>query len=249
MYKGYKGSFYFYEVGGKIRDEILGIESKDIDYVAVPNPERFVKDTSIDDVFNILVEDLKLKRYEIYLITPRCYTIRAKMPASAIVADFVLARHEIGYKEGTREPISVVGTLEQDLARRDFTVNAMAKDLLTGKIIDPFGGLEDIKNKILKTPIDGSITFSDDPLRLLRVIRFAITKGFSIDHNIQRMLHSFDYEERFGVVSEERIREELHKCFKYNTSKTLSYLIEFGKLRNYIFTKTNLWLKPTNEKA
>jgi poly(A) polymerase len=244
----YKGSFHFYEVGGKIRDELLGIESKDIDYVAVPNFDRITKNSSVEDVFNLLVEDIKLRGYEIYLITPRAYTIRAKMAAGVLIADFVLARREIGYEEGTRTPIVVPGTLEEDLARRDFTVNAMAKDPLTGNIIDPFGGQEDIKKKLLRTPIDGSITFSDDPLRLLRAVRFAITKGFEIDYNIQRMLHSFNYEERFGVVSEERIREELYKCFKYNTNRTLNYLLEFGKLRNYIFTKTNLWLKPTNEK-
>lgn len=245
----YKGSFQFYEVGGKIRDEILGIESKDIDYVAVPNPERFAKDTSINNVFDLLVQDIKLRGYEIYLITPRAYTIRAKMGSIGVVADFVLARHEIGYKEGTREPICVAGTLEQDLARRDFTVNAIAKDPLTGKYIDPFNGIEDIQKKLLVTPIKGEVTFSDDPLRLLRAIRFAITKEFTISAPITQHLLYFDYEEKFGVVSEERIREELYKCFKHDTRKTIQYLSSYVNLRDYIFTKTNLWLKPTNEKA
>lgn len=245
----YKGSFHFYEVGGRIRDQLLGLESKDIDYVAVPNPDRITKNTTADQAFNLLVEDIKLRGYEIYLITPGAYTIRAKMAAGAIVADFVLARKEIGYIYGTRTPIVMPGTLEEDLARRDFTVNAIAKDPLTGQLIDPFGGQQDIKKKLLRTPIDGSITFSDDPLRLLRAIRFAITKGFEIEHNIQRMLHSFDYHNRFSVVSEERIREELYKCFKFDTLRTLNYLTEFSKLRNHIFEKTNLWLKPTNEKS
>jgi poly(A) polymerase len=245
----YKGLFRFYEVGGRVRDQLLGVDSKDIDYVAVPDLEKLTKNSSIENVFQLLVEDIKLRGYEIYLITPRAYTIRAKMGSvGSLVVDFVLARKEIGYVEGTRDPIVVPGTLKEDLARRDFTVNAIAKDVLTGTLIDPFNGQEDIKEKILRTPIDGSITFSDDPLRLLRSVRFAITKRFEIDHNIQRMLHDFNYEERFNIVSEERIREELYKCFKHDTARTLDYLTEFSALKSYIFKKTNLWLKPTNEK-
>ena|ERR1700749_4297292 len=245
----YKGTFLFYEVGGKVRDELLGIESKDIDYVAVPNPERITKSTTIEQVFNLLVEDVKQRGFEIYLITPRAYTIRAKMAAGAVVADFVLARKEIGYIYGTRIPVVVPGTLIDDLERRDFTVNAMAKDPLNGHIIDPFGGREHIEQKILVTPIKGEVTFSDDPLRLLRAIRFAITKGFEISKNIQIQLNTFDYDAKFHVVSEERIREELYKCFKANTLKTMQYLGQYDRLAKYIFTKTNLWLKPTNEKA
>lgn len=245
----YKGIFRYYEVGGHVRDRLLGVDSKDIDYVAVPDFEKLTKNSSIENVFDLLVEDIKLRGYEIYLITPRAYTIRAKMAAGALVVDFVLARKETGYVEGTRDPIVVPGTLQDDLARRDFTVNAIARDVLTGELIDPFKGQEDIKKKLLRTPIDGSITFSDDPLRLLRAVRFAITKGFSIDHNIQRMLHSFDYYNKFDVVSEERIREELYKCFTFDTLRTLNYLSEFSKLRNHIFEQTNLWLKPTSEKS
>lgn len=245
----YKGSFRFYEVGGKIRDELLGLESKDIDYVAVPNEDRITKNTSAEEAFNLLVEDIKLRGYEIYLITPRAYTIRAKMAAGAVVADFVLARKEIGYVKGTREPIVVPGTLHDDLARRDFTVNAIAKCTLTGDYIDPFEGQWDIKAKLLRTPIKGEITFDDDPLRLLRAIRFAVTKGFSISSDIQGLLTNFDYNKKFHVVSEERIREELYKSFKYDTIATLKWLESFPEIREYIFTKTNLWLKPTNEKA
>lgn len=245
----YKGTFRFYEVGGKVRDEILGITSKDIDYVAVANDERLTKNTSAEQAFELLVEDIKKRGYEIYLITPRAYTIRAKMGSTGIVADFVLARKEIGYEEGTRTPIVQPGSLYDDLHRRDFTVNAIAKDSLTGKYIDPFGGINDIEQKILKTPINGEITFADDPLRLLRAIRFAITKKFEISANIQLILNTFDYDTKFHVVSEERIREELYKCFTANTLKTLYYLNQYDRLAKYIFTKTNLWLKPTNEKA
>jgi poly(A) polymerase len=244
----YKGIFRFYEVGGHVRDRLLGVDSKDIDYVAVPNFEKLTKNSSIENVFDLLVEDIKMRGYEIYLITPRAFTIRAKMVAGAVVADFVLARKETGYVEGTRDPIVVPGTLHDDLARRDFTINAMARCTLTGDVIDPFDGQWDIKAKLLRTPIKGEITFADDPLRLLRAIRFAVTKGFSISSDIQGLLDKFDYNNKFHVVSEERIREELYKCFRHNAIETMNLLNIFDKLRDYIFTKTNLWLKPTNEK-
>lgn len=241
--------FTFYEVGGKVRDELLGLQSKDIDYVVVAKT-HIIERYSIIDIFIIFSQYLKEKGYQIFLETPSCYTIRAKFPKGhlheGIVADFVLARKEIGYKEGTREPIVVPGTLFDDLQRRDFTVNAIAKDL-NGVLYDPFNGQEDLKNKILKTPISGDITFSDDPLRLLRAIRFAITKGFKIGLDIDQFILNFDYENKFNVVSEERIREELYKCFRFNTNLTLTFLNSYLPLRNYIFNKTNLWLKPTNE--
>jgi tRNA nucleotidyltransferase/poly(A) polymerase len=239
--------FTFYEVGGKVRDELLGLKSKDIDYTAVPNNPTV--DTSVDSWFTRLCGYLKEQGYDVFLETPDCYTIRAKFPLGhkheGTVADFVLARKEIAYEVGTRKPVVVPGTLEDDLMRRDFTVNAIAKDS-SGKLIDPFNGIGDLDDRILRTPISGDITFEDDPLRLLRAIRFAVTKGFMIDRSIEHIIQTFDYKNKFSVVSTERIREELTKAFKANTILTLAYLDMYKNLRNYIF-KTGLWLKPTNE--
>jgi poly(A) polymerase len=243
--------FKFYEVGGKVRDELLGLKSKDYDYVVVPDLEKMTKGTSMENIFDLLIEYLKLEGYMIFLTTPRMFTIRARFPTghknSGITADFVIARKEIGYKEGTREPIIVPGTLYDDLQRRDFTVNAIAKDIETGQYIDYFGGAADLDLGFLRTPIDANITFADDPLRLLRAIRFEVTKDLVIDIDIQNILWGFDYESKFHVVSEERIREELYKCFKYNTLETMKILSNFPELRDYIFQNTKLWLKPTNE--
>lgn len=242
--------FTFYEVGGKVRDELLGLQSKDIDYVAVVDDILLNTDTRINKWFNALEVFLVQQGYQIFLSTPEMYTIRAKFPKGHknknIVADFVLARKEIGYKEDTREPIVIPGTLLDDLHRRDFTVNAIAK-AEDGTLIDPFDGQKHIKEMVLHTPISGDITFDDDPLRLLRAIRFNITKGFSLDSNIYNFILNFNYMDKFHVVSEERIREELFKCFKHDTLRTLKVLNWFAGLREYIFTKTNLWLKPTNE--
>ena len=241
--------FKFYEVGGKVRDEILGLKSKDVDYVAVPSDGLLIDVSSADDMFDILETYLKEEGFEIFLSTPDCFTVRAKFPKDhkySGVADFVMARKEIGYVEGTRTPIVVPGTLYDDLERRDFTLNAMAKDD-DGNIIDPFNGMKDLKDGILRTPLTTKDTFNDDPLRILRAIRFSITKGFTIPATMALTMESYNYEDKMGVVSLERIREELIKCFKHNTIETLRVLNEFPTLRDYIFKNNILWLKPTTE--
>ena len=241
--------FNFYEVGGKIRDEFLGLPNKDVDYVAVPSEELLLKFTQASDMFNILDEYLMSKNFEIFLRTPDCYTIRAKFPKDheySGVADFVMARKEIGYIPNTRTPIVVPGTLYDDLSRRDATVNALAKDR-DGNIIDFFNGLDDLKKGLIKTPLDCKITIEDDPLRILRYLRFSITKGFTIDEELEFEMFHYDYELKMCVVSNQRIRDELFKCFKHDTLKTIKLLTKFEKLRDYVFTHTDLWLKPTNE--
>ena len=241
--------FRFYEVGGKVRDEILGLVSKDVDYVAVPSEDLLKDVSSAHTMFGVLEGYLKSEGFEIFLVTPDCFTIRAKFPKDHKyqgVADFVMARKEVGYIPGTRQPMVVPGTLYDDLERRDFTLNALAKDD-DGKIIDFFNGMEDLKNGILKTPLDCRVTFDDDPLRILRAIRFSITKGFKMSAKMALVIQYYNYLERMPVVSAERIREELFKCFKHDTYETIQMLNEFPTLKYYIFKNTSLWLKPTME--
>ena len=240
--------FKFFEVGGKIRDEILGLQSKDVDYVAVPSDTLLEKYKSAHEMFVVLETFLLNEKFEIFLSTPDCFTIRAKFPKDHKyqgVADFVMARKEIGYVEGTRTPIVVPGTLKDDLERRDFTVNAMAKGE-DGKIIDLFDGMNDLKRMVLITPLPPEQTFNDDPLRVLRAVRFAITKGFSLKF-LDYYINNYDYENKMGVVSSERIREELFKCFKHDTMGTLDMLNDYPTLKRYIFENKLMWLKPTME--
>lgn len=243
--------FNFYEVGGCVRDEIMGLKSKDIDHVAVADDELFDKTSNAEEIFYVLQNYLEKSNYHIWSVTEDCFTIRAKFPDNhknkGLTADFVLARKEVGYYPGTRRPIIVAGTLDDDLRRRDFTVNAIAKTE-NGVLYDPFGGIEHIKQKILITPLPVSQTFNDDPLRILRAIRFNITKRFDISHDMQQTIMNYDYNNLMPVVSEERIREELYKCFKHDTLMTMGVLCDFPKLSRYIFDNTKLWLKPTNEK-
>lgn len=226
----------------------MGLDSKDIDFVFVISDLSSVK--GVEGGFKMMESYMIENGYTIFLSTPDCYTIRAKFPSdhkySGMVADFVLARKEVGYYPGTRKPILELGTLYDDLIRRDFTLNAMAEDE-DGVIIDLFGGKKDLEDKILKTPLNCFTTFNDDPLRILRAIRFSITKGFQLSSEIHFAIHQYDYEDKMSVVSGERIREELLKCFKSDTYKTLELLNKYFRLRDYIFTKTELWLKPTFE--
>lgn len=243
--------FKFYEVGGCVRDEIMGLKSKDIDYTVVADEQLLYRTTSPGEIFLILEAYLEEKGYHIWLSTPDCFTIRAKFPPdhknAGITADFVLARKEVGYIPGTRKPQVIAGTLHDDLERRDFTCNAIAKDE-DGKLIDPFDGQWSIRNRTLRTPLECNVTFNDDPLRILRAIRFSVTKNMHIPISMGSAILNYDYYGKMSVVSEERIREELYKALKHDTIGTLEKLEFFKPLRDYIFTKTKLWLKPTNEK-
>jgi tRNA nucleotidyltransferase/poly(A) polymerase len=245
--------FKFYEVGGCVRDEILGLKSKDIDYVAVPSDGLLKDVTSAYDMFIILKSYLTEEEFELFLVTPDCFTIRAKFPKGHKyqgVADFVMARKEIGYIPDTRQPIIIPGTLYDDLERRDFTLNALAKDD-NGKIIDYFDGMWALENKILLTPLDAKVTMMDDPLRLLRAFRFSITKGFTISPRIwETCLMDGIVEKLDKVVSQERIRDEVFKMMKHDTLKTLELFERIRLVNPNILTimfGKGIWLKPTNE--
>jgi poly(A) polymerase len=235
-----------YKVGGCVRDRLLGLESKDIDFTFVCEDSQTVEGGWIE-----MTSWMKAQGFEIFLETPSCFTIRAKFPKdhqyAGMVADFVMARKEVGYIPGTRKPVLEIGTLEDDLIRRDFTLNALAEDEY-GNVIDLFGGVDDLRRGYLRTPLDCKVTFDDDPLRILRAIRFCITKGFYMGAYMDGVIQGYDYETKMKVVSIERIREELLKCFKHDTINTLRVLHEYPSLRNYIFANNILWLKPTFEK-
>ena len=232
------------EIGGSVRDAYLGIESKDKDFVVVPTVV-----STIDLAWLEMKYFLQEQKYEIFLETPSCYTIRAKFPKEhlheGLVADFVLARKELGYYPNTRQPILAPGTIEDDVWRRDFTINTLYID--KGQIVDlTKRGIEDLKLRIIDTPLDPYVTFADDPLRIFRAIRFAITKKFNLSDRVSDAIYTQTHD--FSTVSVERIREELFKCFKANTQRTLYFLNRYPQLQEYAFDEKGLWLKPTTEK-
>jgi len=239
-----------FEVGGCVRDELLGVHTNDIDFTFV------VDDTtkSIDEGWEQMVHYLKDENFTIFLETKDCFTIRAKFPEGhqneGLVADFVMARKEVGYIPNTRKPILEIGTLRDDLIRRDFTLNAMAKDI-DGNIIDLFNGRTHLEAKTLITPIDPVKTFMDDPLRMIRALRFSITKGFTISPGVWKAIFTPGLIDKLDeVVSSERIQAELTKMFKHDTVATLRLLNKIDKreprLLEIIFGG-GIWLLPTTK--
>ena len=193
-----------YMVGGCVRDEILGLLPKDIDLVIdYPNGSDIFVDFLKDNFSNICSGFTKYPKYGTSKFT-LCFDTD-----SFIDIECVIPRVE-SYDNCFRKPSSVqYSTIEEDALRRDFCCNALYKNIITDEIIDPTNrGLEDIKNKILRTPLDPIQTFKDDPLRMLRAIRFYCNKSFEIDPEVLKNLKP--NKEFFGL-SKERIRDEFEK--------------------------------------
>ncbi len=187
-----------YLIGGFVRDIFLERSSKDIDVVAIGK--------GID-----LAEKVKDKLGEEAHLSVFKNFGTAQLKFSEFEIEFVGARKE-SYNRNSRKPIVENGTLEDDQNRRDFTINALAIGLSKnnyGKLLDPFNGLEDLKNKIIKTPLAPDITYSDDPLRMMRAIRFATQLNFIIEKNSLEAIGK--NKERISIVSKERISDELNK--------------------------------------
>ena len=188
-----------YLVGGFVRDHLLGRgKSKDIDIVAVGSGIELAKAVQKELLGAQAVQIFK--SYGTAMVKWRDITL-----------EFVGARKE-SYAKDSRNPQITEGTLEDDQNRRDFTINALAVSLNAndkGSLIDPFNGLEDLQNGIIRTPMEPGITYSDDPLRMLRAIRFATQLNFKIEKQsldaIQKNSH------RIEIISKERIVEEVHK--------------------------------------
>jgi tRNA nucleotidyltransferase/poly(A) polymerase len=232
-------AFTYYKIGGCIRDELLGLKPNDTDYVAVCD-DCFLP---VELVFDELLNDIAL-RGKIFLVKRDCFTIRAKLGKEAV--DIVLARKELGYTETSRVPASVPGSLGDDLARRDFTVNALARHP-NGNVIDHFDGIEHLEAKLL-VPIGGADrSLTDDPLRVLRAMRLCITKGFTMDADLQTTIacRFGGWEEAWKAkLSRERIENELKLCFKHDTLATLFWLAEL-RLNELCFSN-GTWLMPTS---
>jgi len=189
-----------YVIGGFVRDLLLDRkrENYDIDIVTVGSGISLARDvaSAINPKLNVSV----FKNFG-----------TAMFKFDNIDFEFVGARKE-SYRSDSRKPIVEDGTLEDDQKRRDFTINALALSLNKdrfGELLDPFGGLDDLANKIIRTPLEPGITFSDDPLRMMRAIRFATQLGFIIEDKTLEAIT--EQAERIKIVSMERVVDELNK--------------------------------------
>lgn len=185
-----------YIVGGYVRDIILDRPNKDIDFVVVGSGIAFAEKVAH-----------KMNRKAAYF--KNFGTAQIKCETAEL--EFVGARKE-SYQRDSRKPIVEEGSLQDDQNRRDFTINAMAIAINKnnfGTLIDPFNGIDDIKKQIIRTPLDADITYSDDPLRMMRAIRFATQLGFTIEENSWQSI--VRNKERLKIISMERIMEEFNK--------------------------------------
>ncbi len=213
-------------IGGYVRDQLLNRETKDIDIVAIGSGIDFAKKTA---------KKLKSSPVKVFKSFGTAMII-----VDDIEVQFVGARKE-SYRSNSRNPKIETGTFEEDQKRRDFTINALAISLNSkdyGQLIDPFNGLNDLKNKILKTPLDPNLTFSDDPLRMMRAIRFSSQLDFKIEKETLNAISK--NADRIKIVAQERITEELNKIILSKRPSSGFKLLEETGLLKIIFPEFQL---------
>ncbi len=246
----------FYTVGGCVRDEIMGRASSDIDFaVVLEDNEIPAPGTSVDfDPFVFMRNQLVSQGFTIFVETPEFLTIRAQFPEGdggfdvnktggkikagrkRLTADFVLARKESNYTDGRRPDSVEPGTLAHDLARRDFTMNAIAKSE-TGEFIDPYNGRQAIAEGVIEAVGDPWDRLTEDALRAVRALRFSVTLGFRIEHSLAFVMESAAVQDAIKYkISDERIKDELSKMFRYDTLASLSVLSRFPVLTAAMFS-------------
>ena len=211
-----------YVVGGFVRDQLLGRNSKDIDFVCVGSGIDLAHQTAA-----LISPKLKVNFFKNFGT--------AQFVWDGWDFEFVGARKE-SYERTSRNPIIEEGSLQDDQNRRDFTINALAASLQAetfGEIIDPFQGLQDLETKTIRTPLDPDITFSDDPLRMLRAVRFASQLDFNItDETMEAISRNAA---RISIISQERISTELNKIILAPIPSTGFKLLENTGLLPLIF--------------
>ncbi len=214
-----------YIIGGIVRDWVLGRPSNDIDVVCVGSgitlAEEFAKIWG--EKHHYQPEVAFFKNFGTAMVKTNDW-----------IVEFVGARKE-SYQRDSRKPIVENGTLEDDQNRRDFTINALAISLNAhdyGEVLDPFDGLKDIERKLIRTPLDPNITFSDDPLRMMRAIRFATQLRFDIFPETFDAIK--DNKERLKIISQERITDELTKILKTNVPSYGFKLLFYAELLQLI---------------
>lgn len=216
-----------YVIGGFVRDILLNRPSKDIDIVVIGNGISFAESVA--------------KKLKVKLAVFKNFGT-AMLKFQDVEVEFVGARKE-SYRTHSRKPLVEDGTLEDDQKRRDFTINALAIALHPdqfGQLIDPFDGIRDLELKLIRTPLNPVETFSDDPLRMLRAIRFASQLNFTIDPiAIEAIKQNI---ERISIISQERITEELNKIIlSLKPSVGFIYLFDTGLLAKIFPLMTNLY--------
>jgi putative nucleotidyltransferase with HDIG domain len=210
-----------YVIGGWVRDLLLDIPSKDIDILVIGDGPALA---------NAVAQILKVKKVSVF----KNYGT-AHFRYKDLDVEFVGARKE-SYQADSRKPFTESGTLQDDQNRRDFTINSMAislNEVNFGALIDPFNGLTDLEKGIIRTPLDPVVTYSDDPLRMLRAIRFATRLDFKIERSSLEAMTQLA--PRLSIISQERITDELNKMILTTTPSRAFKLLQVTALLEQFF--------------
>ncbi len=216
-----KNNLEVYIVGGFVRDMVLERERNEIDFLVIGSGTKFASEYA---------EELKIKNVSVYKNFGT-----AHFRYHDIDLEFVGARKE-SYSRDSRKPEVSEGSFEDDIKRRDFTINTLAVSLNEesyGELIDKYDGLNDIKNKIIKTPLEPLKTFDDDPLRIMRAYRFASQLNFEVDEKIN--LAAEELNERLNILSQERITDEFFKILASPKPSVGFKLLFFSGVLSVIF--------------
>lgn len=221
-----------YAIGGYVRDAILG--------QVTPDNEKYPDiDITVRGDFMNFAQHLA-KELNIKTIVPFENFKTARLVDENFQIEIAETRKE-SYSIDSRKPVVESTTLEEDLLRRDFTINAIAMSLNKnnfGEIIDPLGGIKDLNKGIIITPLDPDETFSDDPLRMLRAVRFAARLDFQVASNILDSITRMS--KRLEIISWERITEEIVKCLKTHKPSIAFYLMKDTGLLNFVFPEMDV---------
>lgn len=238
-----------YLVGGTVRRHMLNLPaSKDFDF-AVEAPS-----------FGEMVAGLLDRGVTVFLSRPEFVTVRGHMPVTRtsfsgllrtsdrVVADFTLCRAETMYSDRRHPDTVTPTTLDQDLSRRDFTVNAVAV-AEDGEWIDQHGGVNDAFTRTLRCVGRARQRMMEDPLRMLRAVRFAVTDGLYMDADLKEALRDHYLADHLTTLPVERIREELHTALRHDWRNTMIHLLCDAPILGDTLSRyyPNLWLKPTTE--
>lgn len=214
-------SVMVYAVGGYVRDRLLKKQVKDIDFVVIGEGPHFAR---------VVASKLKTRQIVIF---EKFGTAMVNFQDYRL--EFVTARTE-SYLENSRKPIVAQADLDGDLLRRDFTINALAYGLNRhnfGVLYDPLGGQQDLQKKIIRTPLDPVVTFKDDPLRIMRAIRFAVQLDFEIEEGTFQALK--EMRQRLSIISQERITDELIKILLAKRPSRGFQLLDQAEILDIIF--------------
>ena len=234
--------YKLYQVGGSVRDDLMGIPTKDYDYTIVAEPGQGSALECFKQLHDIIERDQHCKIFfaQEKHLTYRTKTYKSHPTMPSMYLDFTLS---VNGEE--------VGTLADDIFRRDFTINAIAKDPETGEIIDLVNGKDDIYYGIIRSVMFAGQMLEADPIRILRAYRFATTKSCKLDRKLIDAIKTFPLRE-FQKVELSRLRDELEKWFKVNSMGAMMQMVhnlqhDNPAIFNYIFEQ--IWFRPNIKKT